>query len=795
MRPSQLIILLFIFSINSFAQKLTLSGYITDIDTGESLIGVTVFDLDSKIGSFTNKHGYFIISTKKVVNIKITFVGYESANLNISLKNDTIINLTLKQSQQVLEEVIIKEKREEKLQRLPIGITNIPISRLKAIPILFGESDIIKALAMTPGVSTGNEGTSGLLVRGGTPDQNLILLDDTPIYNTAHLFGLISIFNTDAIKNVDLYKGGFPARYGGRLSSVLDISMKDGNNKVKKKELTVGLVSSKLLIEGPLSSKTWGKSSYMISARTSYLTPFLLPKIIAFKLGKSEQSFNYWLYDINAKINHKINDKTQVFASFYHGNDFWVAQDGLTNDRGKFNLNWGNLIGTLRFNYIIHPKIFLKIIGSLSKYNYQIGTTSYEKENNKWKKSNYLFSKSSIKDISTKASFEWFPFMFQQIRFGFEATNHQYSPTQLKTSLPISSDSLKHINDFIFANEYSVFVENEMDLSNYFKLNLGIRKVLFRTKEKDFSVFEPRIAANIILPFNIAIKGSYSQMNQFIHLLNSNSVGLPNDVWVPVTNQVKPSYSEQVSLGLSKSFLKQHLELTVETYRKDVKNLIDYSDGKNFFSSFNTSWENLIEKNGIGKIKGLEVFLNKTEGVFTGWVAYTLSKNERKFVNINQGEWFNANYDRRHSIAITANYTYPNTKKSLSISWVYQSGQPITVPVAFYEQFKEGTLITLGYPQFIYESRNNYRMPAYHRLDFSYSLKEITKRHREANWTFGVYNTYNRVNPYYLDLKFQKYPNTKTSFLQEKFTGVNNKLYKVGIIPLLPFISYTIKLK
>jgi hypothetical protein len=308
----------------------------------------------------------------KPIQIKISYIGYESKLIDIFLKKDSLIDAKLEVNEQLLDEVIIKESNEQILQRVQIGVTSIPVSRLKTISILFGESDIVKALSTTLGVSTCNEGTSGLLVRGGTSDQNLILLDDEIVYNTAHLFGLVSIFNTDAIKNVDLYKSVFPARFGGTLSSVLDISMKEGNNQRKRKELTIGLISSKLLLEGPLSDKLWNKASYMISARTSYLTPFLLPQIISFKNGIANQMFNYCLYDINAKVNYKINSKSLIFASFYHGNDFWVAQDGLVNDREKFSLNWGSLMGSLRLNYIIHSKLFLKLFQVFPNINIKL---------------------------------------------------------------------------------------------------------------------------------------------------------------------------------------------------------------------------------------------------------------------------------------------------------------------------------------------------------------------------------------------------------------------------------------
>lgn len=786
-------LLLMLISNGAFSQKYNLNGSIIDATTGEALIGASLVATTTNIGVFSNKYGYYTISLpSKPIQIKISYIGYESKLIDVFLKKDTLIDIKLETDEQLLDEVVIKESNEQILQRVQIGVTSIPVSRLKSIPILFGESDIIKALSTTPGVSTGNEGTSGLLVRGGTPDQNLILLDDAIVYNTAHLFGLVSIFNTDAIKNVDLYKSGFPARFGGRLSSVLDISMKEGNNQRKRKELTIGLISSKLLLEGPLSDKLWNKASYMISARTSYLTPFLLPQIISFKNGNTSQMFNYWLYDINAKVNYKINAKTQVFSSFYHGNDFWVAQDGLVNDRGKFSLNWGNLIGSIRLNYIIHPKLFFKTISSLSKYKYQVGNTNYELINKDWRIANYFFNTSTIRDINTKASFEWFPFSFQQVRFGFDVTNHQYIPTQIKTNYSIAQDSLVSINNTISANEYSVFIENEMDITRRLKVNLGLRKVFFYTDSKAFEAIEPRATANYMLPLNFTIKAGYSQMNQFIHLLSSNNVGLPNDIWVPATRNVNPSFSEQVSFGMTKSFLKQHLELTLEVYQKSFKDLIDYSDGKSFFSSFNTSWENLVEKKGIGRIRGLEVFLNKPEGVFAGWISYTLSKNERRFENINKGNWFPANFDRRHSVSITTSYSPKNSKSSVAATWVFQSGQPITVPTSVYEQFDEGQTNITGYTIPIYESRNNYRMPAYHRLDFSYNIKRTTKKHRDAMLSLGIYNVYNRVNPYYLDLRWQPNPRPMNG---EKFKGVDNKLYKVGIIPILPFFSYSIKIQ
>ncbi|MFN3852421.1 MAG: TonB-dependent receptor [Spirosomataceae bacterium] len=786
------VFLLFYFCDFTFAQKLIINGYVSDAVTGEGLIGATIYDTHSKVGTSTNKYGYFVFSLiGKNPKIVISFIGYETKILELSIEKDTTLHIGLSETSNILEEVVIKETESQKLQKLPLGVTNIPVSRLEKIPVLFGEADIIKALAMTPGVSTGNEGTAGLIVRGGSPDQNLILLDEATVYNTSHLFGLVSVFNPDAVKNVELYKAGFPARYGGRLSSVLDITMKEGNNQKHNQELTVGLISSKFLIEGPLSQKHWGKSSYMVSARSSYFTPFLLPNLIAFKLGKADQAFNYWLYDVNAKVNHKINDKSQVFLSLYHGNDFWMAQDGLSNNRGKFNLNWGNVTTSLRYNYIIQPKLFLKTIGTYSKYRYLIGSTSYEQNENKWQQESYFKTTSTIRDWTSKAFLEWFPNHFQQIRFGVDLTSHKFSPTNFESD--ILNENVNTSQQAYNAFEKSIFIENDIEILKKLKINTGFRAIKYSIQKQSYERFEPRITGNLILPYNFALKAGYSKMNQFIHLLSSSGAGLPNDIWVPATQNVRPSSSEQLSVGFTKAFPNNNIELTIEGYKKNFIDLIDYSDGRNFLSTFNTSWENQIERNGIGRVKGFEVFLNKTKGKFNGWIAYTLSKNERKFDNINDGNWFVANYDRRHSVAITGNYSPKNSKGSFSVSWVYQSGQPITVPIAIHEQFDEGQTGVLGYSIPIYGYRNNYRMPAYHRLDFSYTIERTTKKHhRDAKWIFGIYNVYNRVNPYYLKFKWQPYPYRNGT---DKFTGIENRVYKVGVIPFLPFISYSVKLR
>jgi hypothetical protein len=786
MKLQFILFLFYAFTIN--AQKNIVSGYTIDGNTGEALINVTVYDRESQVSTFTNKSGYFVISLKpKKTKLEFSLIGY--GQRIIEVLNDSTVNVSLFQQEINLQEIEITQKSNEKLQKAPLGLITIPVNRLLKIPVLFGEADIIKALALTPGISNGNEGTSGLLVRGGSPEQNLILLDDATVYNTAHLFGIVSIFNPDAIKNVDLYKGGFPARYGGRLSSVLDISMKEGNLNEKKRSFNIGLVSSKALIEGPYKLKNIKKGSYLISARSSYLTPFFLPQIISFKRGKSEKSFNYWLYDINLKANYTINTKSQIYISSYFGNDSWLAQEGISNERGSFKLKWGNFISSLRLNQIIHPKLFFKSIISFSNYNYNLTNSSFEKAEKKWQKNTSENSNSGINDVSNKSTFEYFPNRFLQLKIGYEAIEHYYAPAQLTSSFEISLDS---INKKYRAKEFSYFLESDVDINNWLKVNIGFRNVSFNQRGKVYNAFEPRISSNLILPYHISLKLAYSKMNQFVHLLTSNSVGLPNDIWVPSTNKVPPANSQQFSLGFSKTFENSSLEFSAEIYKKQLKNLIDYSEGNNFFASYRNSWENLIEINGIGIVQGLELFLNKTKGPFTGWIAYTLSKSTRKFNEINAGKWYYSNFDRRNMISVTGNYSPEKSKHSFSITWIYQSGQPITVPIAIHESYQDNQNNLQGLPIEIYGDRNNFRMPNYHRLDFSYSIKGINKKNRETLFSIGAYNLYNRNNPYYLDLKWTTIG--KPNNLNLPITGLEYKLYKVGVIPILPYFSYSIQI-
>lgn len=794
-RNINLLIALLLVSLPVAAQRLTVNGYISDSITGEALIGATIGRPDGKITTSSNTFGYYTLSLpSEKTSVRVSCVGYKSCDFSLTLSGDTTINIALKPESIELAEVVIKEKNT--LGNSSAGFVSIPISRLKAVPILFGEADIIKSLALTPGITTGNEGTTGLLVRGGTPDQNLILLDDATVYNTAHLFGLVSVFNSDAIKNVDLYKAGFPARYGGRLSSVFDIAMKEGNRKTQNKELTVGLVSSRLLWEGPLSNqaKYAGKTSFLVAARSSYLTAFLLPKYLLFKAGKAKNYFNYWLYDVNAKINFQVSPRSQFFASIYHGNDFYSAQEGIVIDRNKVGLSWGNTTVTVRYNHILRPRLFLKSIGSFSRYRYGISAANFKKQGKKWEESNSLESLSSVNDWTHKTAFEWFLGSAQTLRFGVQTSLYTYRPVVFKTTFDLPDDSLSSLNTSIYTQEFSAFAEYEFTLGSWFKANAGGRLIGMNVQGRTYKNIEPRISANILLPGNLSLKGAYTQMNQYTHLLTNNSVGLPNDVWVPVTKTILPASSEQYTLGISKTF-GADIELSVDVYCKTLLNLIDYASGASFFGSFDKSWQSLIEQNGEGRIRGLELFVNKTKGAFTGWVGYTLSKNERRFDRIDNGDWYASNFDRRHILSLVGNYTHPIFNYSFSASWVYQSGAPVSMPIAIYKKFDEGQISPDDSPSVLYGKRNNVRLPAYHKLDVSYSFDVHTSKHKTARMTFGVYNVYNRVNPYYLTLQIKSFPVLDPfTPLVGPYKGFTSSVNKVGVLPLLPYISYSIKL-
>ena len=770
----------------SFAQSI--SGFVYDKQTGESIIGASVQIEGSSLGTLTNTYGFFSLSVNNVkTRLVVRFMGYKTQKVDIATTNQSL-RIELEEEIEVLDEVrIVGDKEFQSLDRKPIGVTAISINRLKAVPVLFGEADILKALALTPGVSTANEGTSGILVRGGTPDQNLILLDETPVYNVSHLFGIISVFNPDAIKNVTLYKSSFPARFGGRLSSVIDIQVKEGNSKKRNLEIGVGLINSRLLFEGPLRRDKPNGTTFFLSARFSNLALALLPTYITYSSNNFGSFFNYSLYDVNFKVNKQFKNNAQLFWSTYTGNDLWHVREkqGEAGVFTKSSLQWGNLTSSLRYIQPISQRLFFKSIAAYSQYQYGVRTESIRFRNI----SDFLNSRTTIQDILLKPSFELYINNNHEMRFGSDITQHFYIPVNLKTTYNlVNEENGRQIRSF----ETGSFVETKNKLTDWFEISTGLRYATLHVEKSVFNSWEPRLTGNFLLTNDLSFKVGYAKMKQFIHLLNNSSGGLPNDLWIPASAAIPPQSSRQITASLSKN-MGQGYSISIEGYHKNFRDVIDYKDGVNYLINSNESYVELIEKGGIGKAYGAELFLDKNVGKFTGWLSYSLAWNFRKFENINQNKWYDANFDRRHMISMVGNYKL-NQTVDISANWIFQSGSPTTVPIAM---IRNPVFENAYYrPIPIYENRNNFRMPAFHRLDFSVNFKKQTPKGHQRTWTLGVYNAYNQANPFYLDVKTNYiFGNRSIATGQQEILGYNHQLVKRSVIPFLPFINYSIKLK
>ncbi len=758
-----------------------ISGFINDSKSGEYIIAATVKDSISKNASISNSYGFFSLKVAQFpTKLIITSIGYQPKVIEIYQypKNPLIIEID--ESENSLDEVVIKSDQDNPpLNRIPLGVTSIPIARLKALPTLFGESDIMKALSLTPGVSNGVEGTSGLIVRGGTPDQNLVLIDDTPVYNVFHLFGLISVFNPDAIKNVTLYKSSFPARYGGRLSSVLDIVTKEGNSKKRNLEFGVGLINSRILFEGPFNPQKRNSATFFLSGRLSNLSVVLAPAYLRYRSNESGSFFYYGMYDFNLKINKNFKNNSQLFLSTYLGNDNWSVNNKEKDTKNNSALKWGNITTSIRYINPLTQKLFFKSLAAYTKYNYGISLKEFKGA----EKQGFLVSQSTIEDKIVKMAIEYYPNSHNEFAMGIDYTSHSFVPISMRTSYEFNNiDNDKKVR----SDEASIFLESKNQLANWVSLNSGIRLVNYKVHDNHFKSFEPRFSADFSITNSFSIKMGYAKMKQFIHLLSNNSAGFPNDLWVPATATTPPENSNQVSLGVSKD-IGNGLSFGVEAYRKHYDNLIEYRDGKNFLTNISESFESVIEKNGIGKTQGYEFFLNKSKGRFTGWLSYSLSWNKRRFGSINNGEWFAANFDRRHNLAIIGNYKLSN-RVDISSNWVFQTGSPTNLPIASMKQILAGGA---DFPVFIYGDRNSFRLPSYHRLDFGINFKKETYRQNLRTWSLGIYNLYNHKNPFYIDVDWSYNRNS----VGTSIVGWRNNLVKRSVIPFLPYVSYSLKIK
>ncbi|MEL6674765.1 MAG: carboxypeptidase-like regulatory domain-containing protein [Bacteroidota bacterium] len=795
-------------------QKYTISGYVQDASSGEKLINAKVYDTRSLQGAITNNFGFFSLTLDEgPLKLVASYPGYKKFELELELTQDSEFLFELDIFQ--LDEIsIVAEEIEQIQDKTEMSTIDVPIKQIKLLPALLGEVDVIKAIQLLPGVQSGNEGTTGMYVRGGGPDQNLILLDDVPLYYVNHLGGFFSVFNADALSNVKLIKGGFPARYGGRLSSVLDIRMKEGNNQEFKAEGSIGLVSSKLSIQGPIIKN---KTSFIVSGRRTYLDLFTRPLssilVSAASEGSTTASVGYFFYDLNAKINHIFSAKDRLYLSLYMGDDNVSARIGDeigtpgTPDYNRFDLNsrnaWGNQLAALRWNHIWSPKLFSNLTATYTNYRLTlrngISTEFIDTNNDPFKVEAALKYQSGIRDGGLRLDFDYYPNPNHNIKFGALSTLHRFKPGTAGFNLTLQDTiSLDTAFSDFTQNTYetALYVEDQFKVGKRFSANAGLYATHYLVNgEHEFSL-QPRISTRFLLSDKVAFKASYALMRQYLHLLINSNTGLPVDLWVPATDGVPAQRAWQVAGGLATSILDGQIELSLEGYYKKTTGLIAYKQGTDLYLGVDEgSWEERVETGGEGWAYGAEFLVQKTQGATTGWIGYTLSWNNRQFENLNQGEVFPYRYDRRHDISVVVAHRF-SEKVSVSGTWVFGTGNAISLASGGYAyttdwirnsqnlrsySFGSANAFNSGV-QLFENGRNGYRMEPYHRLDLGINFTK-KKKWGSRTWNFGVYNAYNRLNPYFYYIGIGT----------DTFTTGEAKpaLRKVSLFPIIPSISYS----
>jgi len=780
-----LLLILLVFSQSILGQeKYTLSGTITDISSNETLIGVNILIPEIQSGTMTNEYGFYSITLPKgTYEIQISYLGFETISETINLNQNISKNYRLIESAESLDEIVIKDNVEKlNIKKPQMSVNALSISTIKNMPVVFGEVDVIKSITLLPGVTNAGEGSSGFNVRGGAADQNLILLDEAIIFNSSHLFGFFSVFNPDAIKDLKLYKGGIPAKYGGRVSSVLDIYQKEGNSNQFKMNGGIGLVSSRLLAEGPIKKE---KASFLFGGRSSYVHLFSS----LFDLDNVA-----YFYDLNTKLSYKLNENNSIFLSGYFGRDVFSIQDSFKN-------TYGNSVLNFRWNHLFSSKLFsnLSLIYSDYYYGLDLNFVGFEWE-------------SGIRNFNVKYDLKHYITNKFKLEYGLNSIYYKFNPGKINPNTPDSGiNPFKLINKYAFEN--AVYLDAEHKLGNRLSLSYGARLSTFHRLGQDelniyendnpvifneelgiyekaepigtesfngndviesFANFEPRMAMAYQLTKNSSVKASYNRISQYLHLLSNTNSPTPLDVWAPSGKYIKPQLLDQVALGYFRNFKDNQFSLEVETFYKTIENRIDYTDGANLIA--NNAIEQVI-LNGEARAYGLEVLLRKNEGRLKGWLSYTLSKSEQRTpgrtlieTGINNGKWYNTPYDKTHDISLTASYEL-NDKWRLNSNFVFQTGLPVTFPNGQYEY--NGIIV----PKF--EARNSSRLPEYHRLDFSinYNPKPNSQKRFKGEWVFGVYNIYNRRNA------------VNIQFRENRTTGVNEAL-RLALFGIVPSVSY-----
>lgn len=755
-----LLLILLVPTLAYSQQTFTISGKISDSETGEDLIGVSVLAPEIVKGVATNSYGFYSLTLPSgKYLLQYSYIGYEDQTREIVLDRNQNINIELKTAVLNIDEVIISSESDNwKINSTGIGVEKVNLRKIEILPVIFGEKDILKTIQLLPGISNSSEGGTGFNVRGGSMGQNLILLDDAPVYSAAHLAGFFSVFNSDAIKDVTIYKGGIPASYGGRASSVLDITMNNGNNKTFGISGGIGLVSSRITLEAPIIKD---KMSFILSGRRTYadlIARAVLPENII------RDDVQFYFYDFNAKLNYIINDNNRLFLSGFFGEDRFSLGSNI-------GTNWGNATGTLRWNNIISEKLFLRTSLVYSRYNYGFifGQTS-------------MNLKTGIEDIIFKEDATFYINPDNTLKYGLQATYHYFRPGELKAAENIE---IKISTKEKRAAQLAVYVQNKQNITKKLSANYGLRVSGFsqigpswfyeyegQKTPVDSSFFEkgkiayphfsiePRIAVNYLLNNTGSLKLAYNRMSQYIHLLSNTTSGSPADIWLPGSNNLKPVYVDHVSTGFFKNFSDNKIETSVELYYKNIINASDYKDGADII--FDKHVESQV-LNGKGRSYGLELYAAKKNGNLTGWISYTLSRTENKIDGINSYKWYPVRYDKTHDLSIVSSY---KLSKRLTISgiWVYSTGNAVTFP--------SGKYIIDNNPVPYYTERNGYRMPAYHRLDLSLTFFSKKSRKFKSSWDFSIYNVYNQQNPYMINFRESETTPGKTEAVQLSLFGI-----------------------
>lgn len=779
MKHFSLLLLILITGLTIFAQNATISGYIKDQANGEALIGATCYIPEIKKGITSNEYGFYSLTLPSgTYKIHFSFIGYETQVIDVALQKNQVLDIMMEEDTKELADVIVyAERRDKNVESTDMSMEKLPVKLVKKLPSFMGEVDVLKTITLLPGIQNGGEGSSGLYVRGGGPDENLLILDEAPVYNASHLMGFFSVFNSDAIKDIEVYKGGIPAEYGGKASSVIDIRMKDGNDKEFSGQAGIGNISSRLTLEGPIINDKW---SFIVSGRRTYAD------VVARSIGiDAVENNKLYFYDLNLKTNIQFSHNDRLYISAYTGDDYFKLGESIY-------MRWGNITGTARWNHVFNGKLFSNTSLIFSKYDYNLGVPGNSADQFDWN--------SQIMDYNFKEDFSWFLNADNKINFGLNIIKHHFEPGNIDTNDASFFEPIKLTN--YNAIDGAVYASNEQKFGTLFTVKYGLRVSLFQqigegkvreyenpaapktvevinetTYKKGekigypFVNLEPRISAKLTVGETSSVKASYNRMVQNLHLISNTNSPTPLDIWLPTSRYIKPLIANQVAAGYFRNFMQNAIETSVEVYYKDMQNVLDYKDGAELFLNEDLETELLT---GTGYAYGMELLIKKQEGNFNGWASYTLSRSMRKIPGINHGNPYPSTYDRTHDVSLVLNYDM-NRLFSFSANWVFSTGNPVTYPVAKYD--------IQGNTLFYYADRNSNRIPSYHRLDLSatYDFKKNNQRKVKQSLNLSLYNVYARRNAYSIYFRQNEYNPNVTDAIRLSVIGT-----------IIPSITYNI---